>query len=124
MANPGIQIVSSESGEPTAVIVPIELWREIESERETAYLPSSETTKHGRSAGFQDHAQSDRQFEQEKRWLAENRDKFRGKWIALEGDHLFAVGITAKEVFSKVADQNPPPLVIRVAEEDLPFAGW
>jgi hypothetical protein len=33
-----IQFVSNEQGEPTAVIVPIELWREIESERETAYL--------------------------------------------------------------------------------------
>ena len=45
MANTEIQIVSSESGEPTAVIVPIELWREIELERETAYLLKSETMK-------------------------------------------------------------------------------
>jgi len=40
-----IQIVSNEAGEPTAVIVPIELWREIASERETAYLLKSETMK-------------------------------------------------------------------------------
>ena len=46
MANPEIQFVSSESGEPIAVIVPIELWREIESERETAYLLKSEPMKH------------------------------------------------------------------------------
>ena len=45
MANTEIQIVSSESGEPTAVIVPIELWREIESERETAYLLKSHTMR-------------------------------------------------------------------------------
>jgi antitoxin YefM len=45
MANTEIQIVSNESGEPTAVIVPIELWRQIESERETAYLLKSETMK-------------------------------------------------------------------------------
>jgi antitoxin YefM len=45
MANTEIQIISSESGEPTAVIVPIELWREIESERETAYLLKTETMK-------------------------------------------------------------------------------
>ena len=37
-----IQYVSDESGEPTAVIVPNELWREIESEKETAYLLKSE----------------------------------------------------------------------------------
>ena len=40
-----IQIVSNEAGEPTAVIVPIELWREITSERETAYLLKSEAMK-------------------------------------------------------------------------------
>lgn len=40
-----IQYVSDESGEPTAVIVPIELWREIESEKETAYLLKSDTMK-------------------------------------------------------------------------------
>lgn len=37
--------MSNENGEPTAVIVPIELWREIESERETAYLLRSERMK-------------------------------------------------------------------------------
>jgi antitoxin YefM len=45
MAESRIQYVSDESGEPTAVIVPISLWRDIESERETAYLLKSETMK-------------------------------------------------------------------------------
>jgi PHD/YefM family antitoxin component YafN of YafNO toxin-antitoxin module len=36
-----VQLVSNEAGDPTAVIVPIALWREIESERETAYLMKS-----------------------------------------------------------------------------------
>jgi PHD/YefM family antitoxin component YafN of YafNO toxin-antitoxin module len=45
MATGEIQIVSNEQGEPTAVIVPIELWREIESERETAYLLKTETMR-------------------------------------------------------------------------------
>lgn len=40
-----IQYVSDESGEPTAVIVPIELWREIESEKETAHLLKSDSMK-------------------------------------------------------------------------------
>lgn len=40
-----IQYISDESGNPTAVIVPIELWREIESEKETAYLLKSEMMK-------------------------------------------------------------------------------
>lgn len=45
MPDTDIQIVSNEAGEPTAVIVPIELWKEIASERETAYLLKSEAMK-------------------------------------------------------------------------------
>jgi len=37
--------VTDETGSPTAVIVPIELWREIESEKETAYLLKRESMK-------------------------------------------------------------------------------
>ena len=40
-----IQYISDEEGKPTGVIVPIDLWREIASERETAYLLRSETMK-------------------------------------------------------------------------------
>jgi hypothetical protein len=40
-----IQYISDASGNPVGVIVPIELWREIEAERETAYLLSSEAMK-------------------------------------------------------------------------------
>ena len=43
MSDADIQVVSNEAGEPTAVIVPIALWKEIASERETAYLLKSET---------------------------------------------------------------------------------
>ena len=42
---PEIPYVSDETGNPTAVIVPIELWREIESEKETAYILKSEEMK-------------------------------------------------------------------------------
>ena len=40
-----IQYISDESGNTVGVIVPIELWREIESEKETAYLLKSEKMK-------------------------------------------------------------------------------
>jgi hypothetical protein len=40
-----IQFVSDADGNHVSVIVPIELWREIESERETAYLLKSATMK-------------------------------------------------------------------------------
>lgn len=45
MPDADIQIVSNEAGEPVAVIVPIALWNEIASERETAHLLKSETMK-------------------------------------------------------------------------------
>ena len=41
-----VQFVSDGDGNAVGVIVPINLWREIESERETAYLLQSETMKH------------------------------------------------------------------------------
>ena len=69
-------------------------------------------------------AQKHERFVQEMKWLAENGRKFSGKWIALEGERLLAVGGTSREVFSKVADRTEPPLVIRIDEEELPFAGW
>jgi hypothetical protein len=45
MAESQIQFVSDETGQPVSVIVPIELWREIESERETAHLLRSAKMK-------------------------------------------------------------------------------
>ena len=41
----GIQYISDEEGNPTGVIIPIELWHEIISEHETAYLLKSEAMK-------------------------------------------------------------------------------
>ncbi len=45
MSEADIQVVSNEAGEPTAVIVPIAIWKEIASERETAYLLKSEAMR-------------------------------------------------------------------------------
>ncbi|MDJ0535908.1 MAG: hypothetical protein QNJ70_26035 [Xenococcaceae cyanobacterium MO_207.B15] len=45
MSQAKIKYVSDEKGQTVEVIVPIDLWREIESERETAYLLQSETMK-------------------------------------------------------------------------------
>lgn len=40
-----IQYVSNQDGQPVAVILPIDLWKELQSEQETAYLLKSETMK-------------------------------------------------------------------------------
>ncbi len=69
-------------------------------------------------------ARKDGQFAREMKLIAENRHKFSGRWIALEGDCLLAAGLTSREVFSKVANRPQPPLVIEIEDEDLPFAGW
>lgn len=41
----GLQFLSNEQGEVTGVVVPIDRWREIESELETQYLLRSETMR-------------------------------------------------------------------------------
>ncbi len=40
-----IQYIADENNQITGVIVPIDLWREIQSEKETAYLLKSEAMK-------------------------------------------------------------------------------
>ncbi len=71
-----------------------------------------------------DKLQSKRRDELESAWLAAHRHEYRGQWIALDGDTLLAVAATSKEVFAQVANSKPTPLVIKIFEQDLPFAGW
>ncbi len=40
-----VQYLADENGETIAAVVPIALWRDIEAERETAYLLQNETMK-------------------------------------------------------------------------------
>lgn len=40
-----IQYITDSEGRPVSVIVPIDLWRELESEKETAYLLKSQAMK-------------------------------------------------------------------------------
>jgi PHD/YefM family antitoxin component YafN of YafNO toxin-antitoxin module len=45
MIDPVIQYISDPEGKVTGVIIPIEVWQEISSERETAYLLNSPAMK-------------------------------------------------------------------------------
>jgi PHD/YefM family antitoxin component YafN of YafNO toxin-antitoxin module len=45
MSGPNIEFVLNEKGETKGVIIPIRLWRELMSERETAYLLKSARMK-------------------------------------------------------------------------------
>jgi hypothetical protein len=59
------------------------------------------------------------------RWLHENREKYSGQWVALDGDRLIASGATAKEVYSEAkAEGVEIPFVELVTErESGPFTG-
>lgn len=45
MPERNVEYVTDENGQAVAVIVPISMWREIESDRETAYLLKSDAMK-------------------------------------------------------------------------------
>lgn len=89
---------------------------------ESHLLRAQNTLKH--LAQYEQRAGRYEQFRQEMNWLAANKRRFAGRWIALEGYDLLAVGDTSREVFSQLPAHATPPLVIRINEEDLPFAGW
>lgn len=61
------------------------------------------------------------------RWLHENREKYFGQWVALDGDRLIAHGPTAKEVYSKAkAEGVEIPFVELVPDRELApsTGGW
>ena len=61
------------------------------------------------------------------RWLHENREKYSGQWVALDGDRLIASGTTAKEVYSKAkAEGVEVPFVELVTDRDPKpsTSGW
>jgi len=59
------------------------------------------------------------------RWLHENREKYAGQWVALDGDRLIASGTTAKEVYARAkAEGVETPFVELVTDqEQMPFTG-
>lgn len=78
--------------------------------------------KNGEGRGSQVHANCS---EKSLRWLHENRDKYSGQWVTLDGDRLIANGPTAKEVYSKAkAEGVDRPFVELVTEQaSSPFTG-
>ena len=64
-------------------------------------------------------------FVTETRWLHENREKYSGHWVALDGDRLMASGLTAKAVYSKAkAEGVEIPFVELVTDpEPVPSTG-
>jgi hypothetical protein len=92
-----------------------------EQERIRRWLEEKGATN-GEGLGSQAHAnRSARSL----RWLHENREKYSGQWVALNGDCLVASGPTAKEVYSKAkAEGVEIPFVELVTDpEPAPSTG-
>ena len=103
------------------IIKSIEQLPPAEQERIRRWLEDREANN-GKGHGSQAHA--DRSAKS-LRWLDENREKYLGQWVALDGDRLIASGQTAKEVYSKAkADGVEIPFVeLVINPEPVPFTG-
>jgi len=58
------------------------------------------------------------------RWLAENRHRYKGQWVAMQGAKLVASGPSGREVYAVALKERPPALVTKIEADDLPFGGW
>ena len=58
-------------------------------------------------------------------WLDENREKYSGQWVALDGDRLIINGPTAKEVYFKAKTEGVaiPFVELVTRREPGPFTG-
>lgn len=103
------------------IIKSIEQLPTAEQEKIRRWLEDKGPTN-GEGHGSQTHTN---RSEKSLRWLHENRDKYSGQWVALDGDRLIANGPTAKEVYSKAkAEGIEIPFVELVTEEESrPFTG-
>src|SRR5687767_14872187 len=103
------------------IIKSIEQLPAAEQERIRQWLEDKEATNGG---GHDSQAPANRSAKA-LRWLHENREKYIGQWVALDGDRLIASGATAKEVYSKAkAEGVQIPFVELVTEQESePFTG-
>ncbi len=75
-----IQYISDAKGNPVGVFVPIEIWHELESEQETAYLTKSETMKK-RLLEAKERGETDNNF-----WLLASEESLNEIWNNEEDD--------------------------------------
>ena len=68
-------------------------------------------------------AEREARFQRALRWLEENKAKYLGQWVALDGDQLLAAGTDGKQVYAEaVAAGVAVPLLQQInTEDDLPF---
>jgi hypothetical protein len=86
--------------------------------RQVVIFSSSEENHHSAKVAGDNH-------DCERRWLADHRHAFKGKWVALEGERLLAFGPNVGEVYQSARSLSASvPYVVYIEEnEALPFAG-
>ena len=103
------------------IIKSIEQLPAAEQERIRQWLEDKGATN---GEGHRSQAQANRSAKS-LRWLHENRGKYSGQWVALDGDRLIASGPTAKEVYSKAKAEGVeiPFVELVIDREAVPFTG-
>jgi hypothetical protein len=87
-----------------------------EQERIRRWLDARETSNENETGSP---AQAERSAKSLK-WLDENREKYPGQWVALDGDRLIANGPTAKEVYSKAKAEGVAIPFVELATDPEP----
>ena len=94
-----------------------------EQERIRRWMEENRATN-GERQGSQAHANPSAKS---LRWLYENREKYSGQWVALDGDCLIASGPTAKEVYSKAKAEGVEIPFVELVTDPVPVpstGGW
>ncbi|MCC6327309.1 MAG: hypothetical protein IT174_02250 [Acidobacteria bacterium] len=64
-------------------------------------------------------------FERALRWIDENREKYDGKFVVLEGDTLISSGSDPKPLYEQARAMGiKNPFVKKIRARILPFGGW
>lgn len=69
---------------------------------------------------------SDEERQMQLEWLKDNREKYAGKYVALEKDKLVGIGKTLREAKEKAKENgfDKPFVTLVYSEFDVPFGGW
>lgn len=64
-------------------------------------------------------------FRMAQQWIDENKEKYDGQFVVLDGDKLIASGPSSKTVYDEaVAKGYKSPFLARIKAKTLPFGGW
>ncbi len=69
-------------------------------------------------------AEQVRKFKLAMNWIHENREKYLGQWVCLDGDKLISHGTDAKKVYAEGRENGiKAPFLERIVEEEKYFLG-